>query len=287
LSAIQTRTGLGIALAAIGGILISIDIPIIRLSQSDPWLFMFFRGAGLTVILSSIIFFFPNFTQTPKNPFRDRWFVEVGILHGVSSICFMLAVFNTSTANVVFILAFNPMMAAIFAWWLIGEKPSLITWAAIFTTIIGVGIIVYDGLKGGTFWGDFASLVTAVLLALSLVRTRQSRKDLSLCGSLAGMISALFALPIVLLNPIIPGEPIWLFINVLILVPAVSFMLQLAPRYVPAPQVAIFFLLETVLTPIWVWFIFADVPSNQTLLGGGIVFAAILLHSIWELKRKH
>ncbi len=270
-----------------GGLLISIDIPVIRLSESDPWMFMFLRGTGLAITLGFIILFLPQYTQSPKNPFRDRWFVEVGILFGISSICFTIAVFNTSTANLVFILAFNPMLAALFAWKLIGERPSLITWAAIFATIVGVGIIVNEGLKGGTFWGDVAALIAATSLAFTLVRTRQSGKDLSLSGCLGGMISATFAFPIMLLNPIMPGEPLWLVFNILILVPLASFVLQLAPRYIPAPQAAIFFLLETVLAPIWVWLIFADVPTYQTLLGGGIVLSAILAHSAWELTRAH
>lgn len=285
MSAIQTRTGLGITLAALGGLFISLDIPVIRLSESDPWTFMFFRGAGLAIILGSVILFFPKFTQSPKNPFRDRWFVEVGILFGFSSIFFTLSVFNTSTANLVFILAFNPMLAALFAWVLIGERPTLITWAAILATIVGVGIIVNEGLTGGTFFGDIAALIAATSLALTLVRTRQSGKDLSLSGCLGGMISATFAFPIMLLNPVIPGVPAWLIFNVLILVPLSAFVLQLAPRYLPAPRVAIFFLLETVLAPIWVWLIFTDVPSNQTLLGGAIVLSAILTHSIWEIQR--
>jgi len=246
---------------------------------------MFFRGAGLAIILGSVILFFPKFTQSPKNPFRDRWFVEVGILFGFSSIFFTLSVFNTSTANLVFILAFNPMLAALFAWVLIGERPTLITWAAILATIVGVGIIVNEGLTGGTFFGDIAALIAATSLALTLVRTRQSGKDLSLSGCLGGMISATFAFPIMLLNPVIPGVPAWLIFNVLILVPLSAFVLQLAPRYLPAPRVAIFFLLETVLAPIWVWLIFTDVPSNQTLLGGAIVLSAILTHSIWEIQR--
>jgi len=246
---------------------------------------MFLRGAGLALVLGLVIAFFPKMTETPKRPFHDRSFVEVGILFGISSIFFALAVFNTSTANLVFILAFNPMLAAMFAWWLIGEKPSMVTWLAILATIIGVAIIVGGGLKGGTFWGDLAALVTASTLAMSIVRTRQSGKDLSLSGCLGGMISASFALPIMLLNPVAPGAPLWILFNILILVPVAAFMLQLAPRFIPAPQVAIFFLLETVLTPMWVWLIFADVPSDQTLLGGTIVLIAILTHSVWQLSR--
>lgn len=281
---LQTRSGLGITLALLGGLLISIDIPVIRLSESDPWFYMVARGLGLTLVLGLAVKFGSRFTETPKNPFNDRDFVEIGILYGISSIFFTLSVFNTSTSNLVFILAFNPMLAALFAWWFIGEKPSRVTWIAIFATITGVVIIVSDGIESGNFFGDFTSLVTAAVLALSLVRTRKTGKDLSLSGSVGGLLSALFALPLALSFSSFPGAPGWVLLNALVLVPIAGFCLTLAPRYIPAPQVAIFFLLETVLAPIWVWLIFSEIPSQNTLIGGLIVLLAIAGHSFWQLK---
>ncbi len=282
----QTRTGLGITLALLGGLLISIDIPVIRLSDSDPWFYMVARGFGLASVLGLAVKFGSKFTDTPKNPFNDRDFVEIGILYGIASIFFTLSVFNTSTSNLVFILAFNPMLAAIFAWWLIGERPTFVTWIAILATMIGVIIIVSDGVETGNWFGDLTSLLAAIVLAYSLVRTRQSGKDLSLSGSVGGMITALFALPLALMYSSFPGEPQWVLLNVLFLVPLSGFTLTLAPRYIPAPQVAIFFLLETVLAPIWVWLIFDDIPTDKTLIGGLIVLLAIAGHSFWQLKPK-
>lgn len=279
----QARTGLGIALALLGGFLISIDIPLIRLAESDPWFYMVMRGLGLTCVLGAVIKFGSHYTDTPKNPFNDKNFVEVGVLYGVASIFFTISVFTTSTANLVFILAFNPMLAAIFAWVLIGERPKLVTWLAIFATMIGVMIIVSDGVETGNWIGDTTSLMAAIVLAFSLVRTRQSGKDLSLSGCLGGMISGLFALPLAIAFSGMPGAPWWIALNVLIFVPMSGFSLTLAPRYIPAPQVAIFFLLETVLAPIWVWLIFAEVPTDKTLLGGVIVLGAIAGHSLWQL----
>jgi len=282
---LQTRTGLGILLALCGGFLISIDIPIIRLAESNPWVVMFMRGIGLSSILGLILVFRKNWTDTPDNPLDNAYWVEVGILYGISSILFTLSVFYTSTANLVFILAFNPMIAALFAWWLIGERPDRVTWMAVILTVAGVSIIVGDGLKGGTWFGDMTSLGAATVLAYSLTRTRQSGLDMSLSGCLGGAIAALFALPLVIANFEMPTVPAWLIFNVFVLVPAAGFTLSLAPRFIPAPQVAMFFLLETILAPIWVWLIFAETPSDNTLIGGAIVLCALTGHSIWQLKK--
>jgi len=268
-----------------GGLLISIDIPVIRLAESTTWTVMFMRGFGLSSMLGLVLLFRRNWTDTPLRPFDDLDWVIVGVLFGLSSILFTIAVFNTSTANLVFILAFNPMAAALFAWWLIGERPSFVTWAAILMTIAGVGLIVGDGLEAGTFFGDAMSLGAAIVLALSLTFARKSGKDLSLAGCLGGMISAAFALPFLILNFTPPGEWHWLLINVFVLVPLAGFTLTLAPRFISAPQVAMFFLLETVLAPVWVWMIFAETPSDQALVGGAIVLLAITFHSALQLRK--
>ncbi|MEO0329634.1 MAG: DMT family transporter [Pseudomonadota bacterium] len=280
---IQTRVGLGILLALIGGLSISIDIPMIRLAEANPWVTMLMRGIGLSSVLGLILIFGRKYTDTPTNPFDDRNWVEIGVLFGLSSIFFTISVFHTSTANLVFILAFNPMLAALLSWWMFGERPDFVTWLAIVLTIVGITIIVAGGVDSGALFGNLTSLATAFLLALSITRSRQSGKDLSLSGCLGGMVTALFALPLAYANFEMPTYPMWLFINVFVLVPISGFSLTLAPRFIPAAQVAMFFLLETVLAPVWVWLIFAEIPTNATLIGGMIVLLTVAGHSFWQV----
>ncbi len=281
---LQTRSGLGIALAMVGGLIISIDIPLIRLALADPWLVMVVRSAGLTGVLGVVLIFGRNLTQTPHHPFADRDWVMVGSLHGLTSILFIFSVFTTSTANLVFILAFNPMIAAVLSWWLIGEKPKPVTWLAIVLTFIGVLVIVSDGVSGGTLSGDLAALATATTLALAIVLARKSGKDLSLSPVFGGMVSGIFALPLALLYSSWPGAINWLLLYAFVLIPIGGFCFSAAPRFIPASYVAMFFVLEAVLAPIWVWLIFAEVPSERTLIGGAIVMAAIIGHSAWQLS---
>ncbi len=281
----QRKPLTGILLALVGGLVISLDIPVIRLGDASPWMFIACRGLGMSFVLGMIMLFGRRLTDTPPRPFHDPDFVTVGVLYGVSSILFTTAVFTTSTANLVFILAFNPLIAALFAWWLIGERPSLITWIAISLTMLGVGVIVSDGVETGLAFGNVLALLTAIALGLSIVKTRQSGKDMSLAGTLGGLIAGLFALPMAILTAEWPNAPQWVVLNALIMAPVGAFALSLAPRYIPAPQVAMFFLLETILAPIWVWLIFAETPSTQSLIGGAIVLGAITVHSAVQLRR--
>jgi drug/metabolite transporter (DMT)-like permease len=66
---------------------------------------------------------------------------------------------------------------------------------------------------------------------------------------------------------------------------AIPFVLvTIAPRFIPAAEVNLFFLLETIIGPIWVWLIIKEQPSLETIQGGAVIIAAIAIHSFIKLK---
>ena len=101
-------------------------------------------------------------------------------------------------------------------------------------------------------------------------------------AALSGVV-ALFLLP--------PGglsiaEPAYILFNGLVLLPLAFWCLATGPRYLSAPEVGMFYLVETVLAPIWVWIVFSETPSRQTLAGGSILILALLAHSLWQMRAK-
>ena len=66
---------------------------------------------------------------------------------------------------------------------------------------------------------------------------------------------------------------------------AIPFVLvTIAPRFIPAAEVNLFFLLETIIGPIWVWLIIKEQPSIETLYGGVVIILTIAIHSFLKLK---
>ena len=51
-------------------------------------------------------------------------------------------------------------------------------------------------------------------------------------------------------------------------------------------ETAMFYLLETILAPVWVWMIFTEQPTDAALLGGAIILAALVAHTVWEMRRE-
>ena len=70
-----------------------------------------------------------------------------------------------------------------------------------------------------------------------------------------------------------------------ILCVAIPFVLvTIAPRFIPAVEVNLFFLLETIIGPIWVWMIIKEQPSVETLYGGAVIIITIAIHSFLKLR---
>ena len=54
-------------------------------------------------------------------------------------------------------------------------------------------------------------------------------------------------------------------------------------RMVPAALAALISTLEPVLAPIWVWLIHGEIPTLTTIIGGSVVFLALLGHVLMQL----
>lgn len=274
----------GLLLAACGGLALTFDIPVLRLANGDPWSVMLMRsalvfGVAVTYMLATRVWYGRMRATIPG---KAGWLATA--LYGASAVTFLMAVFNTSTANLVFILAFNPMFAALLSWLFLGERPKTVTLAAMAVMAVGVLVIVHEGLGAGNFLGDVLALSSGLTIAGAITVTRGSGKDMGftpLIGSAAPLFLAAFMVGDQGFHVELPW---WLVLNGMVVIPVSFFCLATAPKYVSGAEVAMFYLLETVLAPIWVWLIFAEMPSRQSLIGGVILVATLSLHSLWQLR---
>lgn len=277
----------GLALAALGGIALTFDIPLIRLSEGDVWSTQFVRGLLIAPIGVAAWLLMRTFggLREPLMPGKLSWLVA--LLYGVSSSLFFYAVFTTPTANLVFILAFNPMIAALLGWIFFRELPKPQTFAAMAFMILGVFIIVRDGLSAGHWTGDLAAFVSAAMIAGAIVLSRHSGRNMGYSVLLAQLFPVLVsAWAIWNQGGVHIPQLGWMLLNGGVMLPLAFFCLAAAPRYIGGAEVAMFYLLETILAPVWVWMIFAERPTDAALTGGAIILAALAAHTVWEMRRE-
>jgi drug/metabolite transporter (DMT)-like permease len=274
----------GLALTAFGGLTLTVDIPLIRLANGDHWSILFMR-TGTTLIAALLIWAIWRFFS-PKAPqlIPGRAGLAVAALYGLGSIVFITAVYNTSTANLVFILAFNTMFAALLSWVFLKERPRPATLIAMLFMIFGVLIIVGDSIGTGQMFGNVMALLSTLCIAGAITITRASGKDMGFTSLVGVVFPFAVAMLMVSKTGINVAAPWWIILNGAVVMPIAFFCLANGPKYISGPEVAMFYLLETILAPVWIWMIFAEAPSRNSMIGGTILIVTLVVHSLWQLQ---
>jgi drug/metabolite transporter (DMT)-like permease len=283
--------GFGLVLALMGGFLFTFDLPLLRLAETDKWTMIVGRGVLLFLAIS-FTWLTLRVLRNDDTPFiagKAGWAV-IGT-NTIANIALIAGASETKIANVAFILALTPLLTAVFARIFLKEEVKLFTWLATLLALVGVGIIMKDGLSSGGIVGDLLAALCSVCTAAAFTIIRGSRKNVAnslAMGSLTSAIVVLIFFPVSLhtLNEAAGfGLPawFWLVMNGIVVIPLASVLIATGPRYLPSVDVSMFFLLETVLAPIWVWMIFGEQPSRMVLIGGTIVIVTLIVHSIWRM----
>ncbi|WP_157014631.1 DMT family transporter [Mesorhizobium xinjiangense] len=274
----------GLVLTAIGGLTLTVDIPLIRLANGDPWSILMLRS-GATVISAIVVWTaWRLWRGNAPALIPGRAGLLVASLYSLASICFLMAVFYTSTADLVFILAFNSMFAALLSWFFLGERPRPQTLAAMALVVIGVAVIVGSGIGTGNLFGNVLAVLTALLIASAITVTRATGKDMGFTALVAVSLPFVVAAFMVSRTGYQVEAPWWILLNGAIVIPIAFFLLASGPKYITGPEVAMFYLLETVLAPIWVWLIFSEAPGTASLAGGALIILTLVAHSLWQVR---
>lgn len=255
---------------------------------SDPWTIVFWRSLWAAAFLLAFMLWRDGARGTVAL-FRGMGWpgVAVGCCFATASTCFVVALGYTTVANILLMQAGVPLIAALLAFLLFRERVSGPTWVAIVAVILGVGVMVSDSLGGRVSpVGDGLALTIAVVFACATVITRRyAHVRMTPATCLGTLIAASFASSQLASFAVAPADMAYLFaFGALNLGLGLAFFATGA-RMIPAAYAALLGTFETLLGPVWVWLIHAEVPSSRTLLGGSIVFAALLVHILMEFRR--
>ncbi|MGE0500274.1 MAG: DMT family transporter [Rhizobiaceae bacterium] len=284
MSSTSSQHAKGLLITAIGGLILTVDIPMIRLAGGDPWPILLVRSGVTLVAALAIWAVWRALSANAPSLMPGRTGAIVASLYGLTSIAFMIAVFNTSTANLVFILAFNTVFAALLSWVFLKERPQPATMAAMAAMIVGVLVIVGDGISAGNFLGDMMALLSSFFVAAAITISRASGRDMGFTALTGVALPLVVAIALTIQTGYRIDEPWWIILNGAVVMPLAFYCLATGPRYLSAPEVAMFYLLETCLAPVWVWLIFAETPTRNSMIGGTILIVALVAHSLWQLQ---
>ncbi len=279
----------GLLITTLGVLFVIPDALFVRLIEADALTISFWRNF-LTGFVTLIGLFAIYRTKTIS---KIKSTGQNGMIYaaftGLSSILFVTAISNTSVANVVFILASMPIFAALFSWLWLGERISKRMVWTILLVALGLSVIAFgSSTNANAHWtGDLMALGVASSFAAGLTAARRA-KNISIVPAIpiAYIGAALAVLPFTAPLEIIPAQ--WGFVAMhggFFILISTTF-LALGPRYIPSAEVALLILLESVLSPLLVWFVIGEEPGKWAIIGGVIVISVLFASNMIVLLRK-
>jgi len=276
----------GLLITACGVLIISPDGLLTRLITTDHWTMIFWRALFLSFSMWLLLgFAHPNRVWRQYKTLRGPGLLMVGA-YSMGTISFIFAITHTSVANTLIILSTTPLFAAIIGYFLLHEKVQRRTMIVILLVSIGIAVIASGSTaQKGYLIGDLVAILGSFFLAFgfSFVRRFPGISSFAAISS-SGLLTALLILPLAAPLSVSLADMGYLLIMGLYVLPIGTALIFLGPRYVPAPEVGLLLLLESILGPVWVWLVLGEQPGNSTLLGGVIVISTLAINTVWALK---
>lgn len=271
----------GTILSLVGVSILSLDSLSLRFSSTSPWTMLFWRGLFMAIALFVVLWIY--YGRSCIQHFREigRFGFLIALLMGGRHLFFVTAVSYTTVADVVVIINTTPLFAALLSAIFLGERTSLRTWVAILVAFGGITVIFAGSLGSGALPGNLMALGGALFGAGSFVVIRR-KKDVNMIPALvfSGMVVFLVSIPFA--QPfLVTARDLTVFaLAGSIILPGSLTLITLAPRYIPAPEVGLMMLLNTVEAPLLVWLFIDETPGKMTFLGGAIVVGALVVYFI-------
>jgi drug/metabolite transporter (DMT)-like permease len=239
--------------------------------------------AGRAVFAVLALFLYVTFLErgNPWNAFRaiGRPGLAIAGLMAISSASFIVALNHTTVANVLFMQALAPIMAALLGVVVLKEPVSRNTWIAMAVAIAGVALMV-GGPGRPSLLGELLAFVMTLSFAVMLVITRHQREvSMAPATCLSQVIVLVLAAPFAQAGQIDGRDLALMALLGFGQIGLGLMLLSVGARLIPAAEVALISLLEIVLGPLWAWIAVSESPPAATLAGGAIVLAAVVFQA--------
>jgi len=260
------------------------------LSITDPWAVICWRSVFGALFLLCFMLWREGWAGTKQMVRAMGWAgIGVGLCFATASTCFVVALGYTTVANILLMQAGAPLIAALAGFLLFRERVDIATWLAILAVIGGVGIMVSNAIAGRVSpIGDGLALLMSFAVAGATVLTRRHAEVRMMPAVFFGCVAAA-CVGGVMAGPMQVGakDAALLFVFGALNLGLGMALFVTGVRLLPAALGALIGTVEPVLGPIWVWLVHGEVPGERTLLGGGVVILALVLHLAWQFRQQN
>ena len=271
----------GYILLLFGGFCLSWGGFVIRsFEEASVWQILLLRSVFFVIAL--IAFLIVTYKKNTIKIFKDAGFPGLlgGLVMSLSFIAFVVAMTNTTVANVVFIISTQTMFLAVFGYFYLKEKISLISFVSILLAMSGIIVMVGDALSSGSFFGNLVALAIPINFSI-LVMIIRKNKNLDMVPAIfySGIFSVIYGL---VLSESFTFTSHDILMGFFLGVPQLAFgfiCITIGSRTTPSTTIGLLMLSETLCAPIWVWLFLNEIPPLSVLIGGAVIILAIILKS--------
>lgn len=258
-----------------------------RLVGTDVWTTSFWRAVFCALFLTAVLVLFERRDLVRTVLSMGRPGLLVAFLLAVDAILFILALDLTTVANVMFILATTPFVAAVLGWIVLKERVRPKTWVAAVAAFCGIVLMVSGSFGQGSLIGDALAVTVTVNFSIAVIVMRRHytlnmRPVVWLSSLMSVVLAAPFATPLVVST---------VDLGLLVVFGAIEMGLGLVlftagAQRVPPVEAAMMSIVEPILAPIWVWLALGENPGARTVTAGILVIAAVAGHAWGDLRRR-
>ncbi len=279
-----------IPVVLIAGILWSFGPLVVRyMDQPElvPWQYLFARGITIFILLNIYLFFEEglDFLNNYKKIGISGLIGGAGL--GTAMISFIWSITHTSAAITLLCLAAMPFMTALLGFLFLKEIISTNVWVAIFTAAVGIVIMALGNFETGSLFGLTFGLISALGFSIFSVTLRWRKETPKFTTvAFAGFFCAIISL-FILINTdsalISNSRNQSLFAVHGTLVCLGLILYSIGSKAIPAAELTLLSLTEVIGGIFWVWLPILginEVPSNTTVIGGFLIFLAIIYYSL-------
>jgi drug/metabolite transporter (DMT)-like permease len=219
-------------------------------------------------------------------PRMTRELLLGAVAYAGTVIFFVLATKNTTAANAILIQYTAPIYVALLSSRMLRERTGALDWITIVVVIVGMVLLMLDGLASGGLFGNILALVSGIFFALCVIAIRIGRSGSAIGMVLYGnILTALIGLPFAVATP--PDATDLLYLSLLGVVQlGLGYILFVEGlKSVSAIEGALLPVIEPVLNPVWVAVFAAEQPSVDTIIGGLLIVGAVTVRSLTRARK--
>ena len=272
----------GYILLLFGGFCLSWGGLIIRqFQEAGVWEILLLRSFFFLIAL--ILFLFSTYKNKTFKIIKDAGLPALigGFFLSLSFVSYTFAIISTSVANVVFIISTQTIFLAIFGYFFLKEKISLISFISIVLAMVGITIMMADSMSSKSLFGNIVALAIPINFSIPVVIIRKFPKlDMVPAIFYSGILASIYGL-ILSDNLIFSSHDI--FMGFILGVPQLAFgfiCITIGSKTTKAVTVGILMLSETLCAPLWVWLFLNEIPPLSVFLGGFVIILAVIIKSI-------